>query len=194
MAFDKIDQSIQVSGDGNNVANRDVIINNYQQQEFSRLQDSVVVKILTNLLDLVRDEKALYQPLDNTPYTIEDKIKHNEIQKYQTSYDHYMDRHIMISEKMRILTSTEPTATQKLDFYVKGLYSSAVENPINNTADKVIEQIVVEIKNGLQGANLLPEEKVAIPVIVFYVFARCKIFEKPPVNGRELNNEMQLSD
>ncbi len=183
MAFDKIDHSIQVNGDKNNAAGRDVHVHNYAPLEYSRLNDSVVVKILANLLDLVRDGNAPYQPLDNTSYTIEDKIKHNEIQKYQTSYEYYMDGHIMISEKMRILTKTEPTAITKLDFYVRGLYSSAVENPINDTADKVIEQIVVKIKNDLQGASLLPEEKVAIPVIVFYVFARCKIFEKPPVNG-----------
>jgi len=49
-------------------------------------------------------------------------------------------------------------------------------------ADKIIEKVCSEIETALIGKNtrLALEEQKAVEFVVFYIFAECKIFDKPP--------------
>ena len=178
--LNKTEQSLTVDGDNNAVAGRDINISQYNSpQENPRLSDSAVVRVLSGLYDILRTENVQYSPVDTLPYTISDKIDHNGIIKYKKNYDHYRAGHLQVSEKLRTMGEQEPIIINKLDNYVKNLYVRAKEQNCS-APDDVVNYIVEKIEKALQGAHLTPEEQTAVPLIVFHVFARCKIFDKPP--------------
>lgn len=137
----------------------------------------IIQEILEGILDL--DEVAQPIELDITPYTIQDKIDYNDIEAYKTSFHFYMQESLLIEKKLEFLNENKsPVSSKKLYDFIKRIYHKhcGQENP-----DMRIHCICEEIKNDLNiYENISPEDKALIPSIVFYVFSKCHIFEKPP--------------
>ena len=64
----------------------------------------------------------------------------------------------------------------------KHYYRKIRRKNTNCSADKIIEKVCSEIETALIGKNtrLALEEQKAVEFVVFYIFAECKIFDKPP--------------
>lgn len=138
---------------------------------------SVVYDVLKGILEL--ETEAHPSRLDTEQYTIVGKIDHNNIIVYREALDLYIQESQLIEQRLRFLSNNkDPTAPQKLYNYIKRVYMRhcGTINP-----DERIECICSEIEEKLSSlSDISIDETAFIPVIVFYVFSKCHIFEKPP--------------
>jgi len=90
-----------------------------------------------------------------------------------------MENYNIVSEKIRIISSTDSTIESKLINYIRNKYINISNDKA--TSNEILDKIVQEIENDLKGScNLNLDDIAYTHYIVFYVFARCKIFKKPP--------------
>ena len=120
-----------------------------------------------------------YEKPDTEEYTIERKIDHNGLLKYRSYFDDYMENYNIVSEKIRIISSADPMIENKLIKYIRNKYINISNDKA--TSNEILDKIVKEIENDLkESCNLSLDDIAYAHYIVFYVFARCKIFKKPP--------------
>lgn len=139
---------------------------------------SIIQEILEGILDL--DTKL--QPVipNTTDYTIYDKIKYNEIQSYNKAFDILMQDSFLIEQRLNFLNNQkDPSASQKLYTFIRRIYAKHCSQP---TPDLIVDCICNEIQANLaKYPNISDDDAALVPAIVFYVFSKCHIFEKPPM-------------
>lgn len=140
---------------------------------------SIIQEVLEGIIDLDIEINPI--TLDTVDYTIHDKIDHNKITTYQVAFDLYMSDSYLIEQRLNFLNENKSaTSSQRIYRFVKRIYMKhcGMFNP-----DQRIFCICEEIKNDLSKyPNISDEDKALIPVVVFYVFSKCHIFEKPPIS------------
>lgn len=116
---------------------------------------------------------------DTADYTIEDKINHNKLEKYKQFFDDYMNYYDIVREKVSIFEEQDLVFGKKLISHVKNKYINNFNS--EKTADDIVSKIISDIEIELKAHSILDLEDISgIHFIVFYVFAECKIFAKPP--------------
>lgn len=170
----------EVNGDENNIniAKRD--INIHQTTTFIQPRPSNIQRLLEGIADLEVLESVV-QP-DTLPYTIEDKIKHNKLLDYLDDIDEYIDWKYTIAQRLDFLELNGfPGTKDKIIAFVRRKWKkfkfSFPERP-----DQIIYEICKDIENELANIvndKLNHEDISCTTYVVFYVFAECKIFEKP---------------
>lgn len=153
------------------------VINNITQLPRDK-KTSVIQLILEGILEL--DIELQSTVLDTAGYTIQNKINHNNITCYRDAFELYMQESLLIRDRLNFLDNNkEATSSQRLYKFVKRVY---MKHCGQSNPDKRIICICDEIKDDLiKSTNISDEELALIPVIVFYVFSKCHIFEKPPI-------------
>lgn len=142
-------------------------------------KSSIIQEVLEGIIDLSDDEVEATE-LDVQPYTIQDKIDHNGIVAYKEAYDTYMGDKPYIDHRLRALESGKnPLASKRLYKFVQRVYSKHCHHA---NSDNRIQCVCDEIKSDLLRVdNMGIEETAIVPSIVFYVFAKCHILTKPPI-------------
>lgn len=180
----KNNTTADVDGDHNsiNVAQRDINIQQIIQSNEPR--PSNIQRLLEGIGDLEILE-SVTEP-DTLPYTIEEKIKYNKLIDYLYDIDEYLDWKYNIAQRLNFLELNGfPGTKDKVISFVRRKWKKIrfefPENP-----DKIIYNICKEIENELSQVinNKLNHEDISCTMyVVFYVFAECKIFEKPPCSS-----------
>lgn len=170
-----------ISGSTINQQNANVINNDNSIYILSQVSQAKKMSVIQLILDGILELDIELQPivLDTTDYTILEKIDHNDITSYRVAFDFYIRESFLIEYRLRFLDNNkEPTSSQRLYNFVKRIYMKHCGQA--NPDDRII-CICNEIKDDLISTNISNEELALIPVIVFYVFSKCHIFEKPPI-------------
>jgi hypothetical protein len=172
--------SAEVDGDNNNIniANRD--INIHQSIRNNDPRPSNIQRLLEGIADLENLE-SVAEP-DTLPYTIEDKIKYNKLVDYLDDIDEFMDWKYNISQRLAFLELNGfPGTRDKVVSFVRRKWKRfRFEFPDN--PDQIINAICKDIESELKQVinnNINHEDISCTLYVVFYVFAECKIFEKP---------------
>lgn len=157
-------------------AGRDLIDNSTNYFVESIKHESAIAKILMGFLDIVTDVK--YEKPDTVEYTIEDKIDHNHLTKYKDFFDEYMENYNLVQHKISTIQEEEPSFENRLISHIKNKYIKYYNNQMHS--DNILSKIIDDVEQELKNHSTLPlEDIISVHYVVFYVFARCKIFEKP---------------
>lgn len=121
--------------------------------------------------------------LDTTPYCIQDKIEHNKLHMYGKFYDGFQEDSYVIDQRIKFIEqNSNANFGSSIISYVRSKYRQVYISEPNYTNEKILiglqQLISLELKN-YYGNSLSPEELSYVPVVIFYVFKHCKIFEKP---------------
>lgn len=180
----KNNTSSEVIGDSNNIniAKRDInILHNTTNIE---PRPSNIQRLLEGIADLEILE-CVAEP-DTLPYTIEDKIKHNKLLDYLDDLDEYIDWKYNISQRLSFLELNGFPGTQdKIISFVRRKWKK-FRSEFPNNPDQIIYAICKDIESELSqviNSQLNHEDISCTTYVIFYVFAECKIFEKPPCSS-----------
>jgi len=182
--FSKTPQVSDVQQSGEN--NSQQIANNIDNSKTTNIfttpaneasKSSIIQDILENIIDLEIEFEAT-KP-DTTPFDIEGKIDHNDITLYKESYEFFMGHKFLIEDRLKTLEdSGNHLASKKLFSVIRNIYHKHLH--LNNP-DRIISLMQDELKKDLIINNMTSHDNIMfVPSIIFYVFAECKIFKKPP--------------
>lgn len=142
---------------------------------------SSIQKILQGISEI--QYQGMVRKLDTLPYTIEDKINHNNLKIYKEHLAKLQSVSWSIQTQIETLEQNgHPTISDKLYTYVDGKFMT-YKLQGGFEADNLVFQICNDIKRDLENNNVSTitlDDVAYVPYVVFYVFSKCKIFEKPP--------------
>lgn len=152
-------------------------------------RESAIEKVLAGLYSLTENQDLSFTPPDTQTYTIHDKILYNKLKTYQDFYDDFSEIYPLIAHKINIASSSDPVFRLKVIRYIQGIFrNTAIALNLEDSdapppPDKIIQEMSLSVKRELKDCNSLLDldELNAIDYVIFYVFAECKIFDKPPI-------------
>lgn len=177
MSFDK--HSIgDVNGNGNTVVNGTQVIN-----EAPRAKEGPMCNLLNNIAEMVVNRIIHPELPDNQSYDITDKIIFNNISLYLEYEEYFDDGLYIIEERLRTIEDSSIGNIKPQIFrYVQGFFIRASKSSSSLSADQIVNATELAIINDLKEyyhQHLSPEDISHVPFVVYYVFASCKIFNKP---------------
>lgn len=153
-------------------------ITNYMSPANEAAKSCILQQVLEDIIEL--EVTLEVTPLDTIPFDIERKIDLNKIYAYRDSYEFFMGNKFVIEERLNVLeVNGNPLARKKLFTVVRNIYHNhcAIQDP-----DAIIKLMNDELKLDLMTHNIISHDNITfLPSIIFYVFAECKIFKKPPL-------------
>ncbi len=172
----KIDINKQtINGSNNNTAGRDINVNNFYNFNYPIKHEISIGNILKNISEFTINLQ--FEKPDTGEYTIEEKINYNKLTQFKEFFDDYMENYNIVKEKIRIISAEDINFERRLVKYVKNKYIKLYDkNNPNLTLNNILEEIENDLK---QNTDLSIDDISCTHYIVFYVFALCKIFEKP---------------
>ncbi|MCT7501628.1 hypothetical protein N5S92_06470 [Aliarcobacter cryaerophilus] len=177
MALFSDEQNIDVNGSNNKTAGGNLfdLSSNYMIESIKH--ESAIGNILMGLSHFTTDIQ--YERPDTIEYTIEDKIDHNKLSKYKNFFDDYMENYNLVKSKVNIIIEEDLTFEKRLITYIKNKYikNYSKDSDTNIILDNIIEEVEQELK---MYSKLNLDDISGVHYIVFYVFAQCKIYKKPP--------------
>ena len=170
-------QQQSIEGNHNQQAGGDIVNHNYPPPLDPHIP-SAIEKVLSGIYRIAVDQSQ-FSPPDNKTYSIEGKIDFNQI-TYFKPYDQYQEGYDLIRAQIITLSTIDPSYEKSIIGHVCSLYRQALRNA--KTPDEIIGHIHSQLIGELNAdhAKLKLEEKAAVDFVVFYIFAECKIFDKPP--------------
>lgn len=177
MSFDKYTIG-DVSGNSNTIYNGITTI-----IEAVKPKEGVMCNLLNNIANMIADREIHPELPDNLPYTINNKIEFNNIEIYLKHEDYFEEGLFIVEKRLRTIEDSAIGNIKPQIFrYVKGFYISALSSNSDLNSDQIInfteQSIISELKEHYFQI-LSPEDLGHVRFVVYYVFASCKIFEKP---------------
>lgn len=147
------------------------------------LTPSTIHRILNGISKLSPVIQAKFP--DTLPYTTEAKAQHNNILQYIKHFNSFQKFAWSIQSQLDFLeANTIPGISEQLYNYVEQVWielSFHEDNP-DLLVKKICQQINDELK--INDSIFLTVDDIRyIPYVVFFVFSKCKIFEKPPCSS-----------
>ena len=179
MSFDKHILG-NIDGHGNIVLNGDgdIILSKVPEPK-----ESIMFSLLTNIALMIANNDIKVDRPDNQPYEITDKITFNEIKSYSDFQESYDDGMCIIEQRLRSIEDNAMGSIKPQIFrYVNSIFRKVKRTFPQYSSDQIIEQIEQKITEELKEYykyTLSPEDLSHVEFVVYYVFAACKIFEKP---------------
>jgi len=179
MSFDKHILG-NIDGHGNIVLNGDgdIILSKVPEPK-----ESIMFSLLTNIALMIANNDIKVERPDNQPYEITDKITFNEIKSYSDFQESYDDGMCIIEQRLRSIEDNAMGSIKPQIFrYVNSIFRKVKRTFPQSSSDQIIEQIEQKITEELKEYykyTLSPEDLSHVEFVVYYVFAACKIFEKP---------------
>ena len=179
MSFDKHILG-NIDGHGNIVLNGDgdIILSKVPEPK-----ESIMFSLLTNIALMIANNDIKVDRPDNQPYEITDKITFNEIKSYSDFQESYDDGMCIIEQRLRSIEDNAMGSIKPQIFrYVNSIFRKVKRTFPQHSSDQIIEQIEQKITEELKEYykyTLSPEDLSHVEFVVYYVFAACKIFEKP---------------
>ncbi len=164
-----------INGSNNYTAGRDVKVNKFYNFNYPIKHEMSIGNILKNISEFTINLQ--FEKPDTGEYTIEEKINYNNLVQFKEFFDDYMENYNIVKEKIMIISAEDVNFEQRLLKYVKNKYIRLYDkNDPNLTLNNILEEIENDLK---QNTDLSIDDISCTHYIVFYVFALCKIFEKP---------------
>lgn len=147
------------------------------------LTTSTIHRLLNGISKLNHVIQAKFP--DTLPYTTEAKVQHNNIIQYIKHFNSFQKFAWSIQSQLDFLEeNVSPGITEQLYNYVEQVWielSFDEDNPdllIKKICNKINEELQITVSNFLTVDDIR-----YIPYVVFFVFSKCKIFEKPPCSS-----------
>lgn len=155
------------------------IINNYTGI-LSHCVPSAIEKVLGAAISIAESSASIkFEPLDTKPFDLTNKIDYNEIAQFKEHLEDLLTTRTQIKKIIDELSETDVGIQEKLIKYVKDTYISSC-NKEGTKSDAIIESMRESIRKDLQERFSDLDGMAYIRDIIFYVFAECRIFKKPP--------------
>ncbi len=169
-----------IGGNNNTQAGRDIIIHN--SSNISEHIPSAIESVLSGIYKNAQN-KETFTPPDTESYTIENKINFNEISYFDPLED-FQEGYHYVKAQIKKLSEVDPACETSIIQHIKCDYRQIRRQNKDCSSDAIIEKVCACIKTALTEtkAKLALEEQKAVEFVVFYAFAECKIFEKPPTD------------
>lgn len=145
---------------------------------------SAIQTLLTNIVDIEKAEKAELNTEDYKHYTIKGKIAFNEITLYNKFYDRYYDGYHIVEARLKVLELYGNAGIRQIiiDYIAKKYRLLTCQNL---TPDMLIVNLDKQISEELESrysSSLKVEDIGHVDYVIFHVFAKCGIFDKPPTD------------
>lgn len=168
-------------GDGLQVnAGRDAEVHYHEPP---KPKSSAIQELLFNIIDIEKKESASLKDDDYRTYSIEDKIKFNSIKIYKKFLDKYKDGYEIVETRLQDLELNYTGDIRQLVInYVAKKYR--LLSCQGYEPDKLIYLLDKEISDELKElykTELNLDEIEHIDFVIFHVFVKCEIFDKPPL-------------
>lgn len=179
MSFDKHLVG-NIDGSGNVILNGNgsIVLNKAPEPK-----ESIMFNLLTNIALMIANNDIKVEKPDNQPYEITDKIVFNDIRSYYEFQENYDDGMCIIEQRLRSIEDNATGSIKPQIFrYVNSIFRKIKRKFPNYSSDQIIENVEQEITEELKEYykhTLSPEDLSHVEFVVYYVFAACKIFEKP---------------
>ncbi len=145
---------------------------------------SAIQRLLLNIVNIQKKEEDSLNDEDYRAYSIEKKISFNEIDIYEKFLDDFRDGYAIIETRIQDLeVNGFANVRQLLINYVCKKYRRL--SCKNISPDDLIDYLDLEISNELKDIYLVElslDEINHVNFLIFHVFAKCKIFVKPPID------------
>lgn len=179
MSFDKHTVG-DIDGDGNIILNGN---GNLHINTAPEPKESIMFNLLTNIATMIANNDIKVEKPDNQPYDITDKIVFNDIKLYLEYQESYDDGMCIIKQRLRSIEDNASGSIKPQIFrYVNTIFRKVKRAFPCYSSDQIIEKIEHTITEELKEYykhTLPPEDLSHVEFVVYYVFAACKIFEKP---------------
>jgi hypothetical protein len=146
-------------------------------------KESIMFGLLTNIATMIANNDIKVEKPDNQPYEITDKIVFNDIKLYLEFQESYDDGMCIIEQRLRSIEDNASGSIKPQIFrYVNTIYRKVKRTFPDISPDHIVEKIELIITEELKEYykhTLPPEDLSHVEFVVYYVFAACKIFEKP---------------
>lgn len=146
-------------------------------------KESIMFNLLTNIATMIANNDIKVEKPDNQPYEITDKIVFNDIKLYLEFQESYDDGMCIIEQRLRSIEDNSSGSIKPQIFrYVNTIYRKVKRTFPDSSPDHIVEKIELIITEELKEYykhTLPPEDLSHVEFVVYYVFAACKIFEKP---------------
>lgn len=179
MSFDKHTIG-DIDGNGNIILNGD---GNLHISPVPEPKESIMFNLLTNIATMIANNDIKVEKPDNQPYEITDKIIFNDIKLYLEFQESYDDGMCIIEQRLRSIEDNSSGSIKPQIFrYVNTIFRKVKRTFPDSSPDHIVEKIELLITEELREYykhTLPPEDLSHVEFVVYYVFAACKIFEKP---------------
>ncbi|MCY2773809.1 hypothetical protein OHW83_10545 [Acinetobacter baumannii] len=170
-----------ITGNNNYIINGDGTINVINS--IPEPNENIMFSLLTNIAKMIANTNVRPELPDNLPYDVTDKIKFNDIQTYLEYQEIYDDGICIIEQRLRSIEENATGSIKPQIFrYVNGVFRRVKRSKQDLTADQIVHEveniITFELRDYYKH-TLSPEDLSHIEFVVYYVFASCKIFDKP---------------
>lgn len=146
-------------------------------------KESIMFNLLTNIATMIANNDIRVEKPDNQPYEITDKIIFNDIKLYLEFQESYDDGMCIIEQRLRSIEDNSSGSIKPQIFrYVNTIFRKVKRTFPDSSPDHIVEKIELIITEELKEYykhTLPPEDLSHVEFVVYYVFAACKIFEKP---------------
>lgn len=157
---------------------------------------SIIATALPRIADLVNTSEV--DQNDTIPFEIEQKISHNNVTAFKEILDEYVLFGPKVDEIYNEFENDNPGFKNSISRYFKNKYQLVRNNlvtnagglsvldVVKNNSDRILSDIIKELKADLQSANNLSlkieEIDTCAVTVVCHAFTMCKILEKPSDN------------
>lgn len=177
----------EINGNNNKVYNGNTTI-----IETIKPKESIMFKVLNDIANMVADVKITPILPDGITYTIPDKIAYNQIDIYERYEDYYVEGWYIIEGRLReIELSSNGGIRAVVIRYIQTRFIAVKEAACGITPSQLVKQLEADITQELKehyASTLSPEDLNHVGFVVYYVFASCRIFDKPPKNFVGISN------
>lgn len=147
-------------------------------------KESAIQMLLINIVDIEREEEAKLDEEDYGHYTIKGKISFNDITLYNRFYDRYYDGYQIVESRLKAFELNGNGGIRQviIDYIAKKYRLLTCQN---FSPDILISNLDAQISMELESrynSSLTFEDICHIDYVIFHVFAKCGIFDKPPIN------------
>ena len=172
------DIAINIKGANNKTSGRDLYDYSNTIIFTEKKCESSIEKVLKEIYNIPIDIE--YEKPDTEAYKIENKIEYNKLSKYKYFFDDYMENYDNVRRKIKLTVDEGDIIFEKrLLAYIKSKYIKHCTKQKNG--DSILDLLIKEIEQELKEYSSLTLDDIsAVHFVVFYAFAECKIFDKPP--------------
>lgn len=161
----------------------DAINSSYGGQK--TFNETMLFKVLDKITNLIENTQIVPSSSINLPYDIGVKIAYNEIKCYERDRDIYEDGMYRVIMRLKeIEDNSDGSIKPKLFNYVNSIFRDIRNRNPDYSSTKIVCSVEDKIREQLQSYDkqsfLSPEDLTHVEHIVYYVFASCKIFDRPP--------------
>lgn len=156
-------------------------IGNYYQN-YAESKDSAIQNLLLGILNIEENE---YSPLvedDYDPFSIENKINFNNINIYNKFFDKYQDNYSIVESRLNSLELNGHPGIRKviIDYVAKKYRMLSFKGLSPDDIICILDEKITQELESRYLSFLSLEEISHAESVIFHVFAKCEIFDKPP--------------